>query len=178
MEPDPGLINRARRGDVQAFEALLRPLISPACQLAFTFLHDWPEAEDAVQDACLKSWRGLARLQGDPPGLRPWYFTIVANTARSRRRRRWWAVVRMPEVPSSAATSSAADNSLLRVDLDRAMRRLSDTDRRILALHFYLDLPLEEVGSILGLSAEAVKSRMYRATRSLRPAMTVQEVGS
>jgi DNA-directed RNA polymerase specialized sigma24 family protein len=55
------------------------------------------------------------------------------------------------------------------------MRRLREVDRLILTLHFYLDLPLDEVGRVVGLSPEAVKSRMYRATRSLRPAMRDRE---
>jgi DNA-directed RNA polymerase specialized sigma24 family protein len=50
----------------------------------------------------------------------------------------------------------------------RAIRRLNETQRLILFLHFYLDLPVEEVGRVLGLSADGVRSRMYRATRSLR----------
>lgn len=61
------------------------------------------------------------------------------------------------------------------VDLERAMRRLTASERLILFMHFYLDLPLDEIGKVLGLSTQGVKSRMYRATRSMRPALRCQE---
>jgi len=68
------------------------------------------------------------------------------------------------------------ERATLTVDLDRAMRRLGEKDRLILFLHFYLDLPLDEAGRIMGMSAEAAKSRLYRATRSLRPALRCVEI--
>jgi RNA polymerase sigma factor (sigma-70 family) len=172
---DTALLDRARTGDMAAFESLLAPLLEPALQLAYAILRDWQEAEDAAQEGALKAWRAIGRLREDTSSLRPWYLTIVANEARSRRRSRWWSVVKLSEPPPSAATSSAEEAASLRADLDAAMRRLTETERLILTLHFYLDLPLEEVSRVVGLSREAVKSRLYRATRSLRPAMRDRE---
>ncbi len=54
-------------------------------------------------------------------------------------------------------------------DLDRALARLPQEDRLALFLHFYLDLPLDEVGTVLGLSAAGAKTRVYRAAKKLRP---------
>ena len=45
----------------------------------------------------------------------------------------------------------------------------SSEDRLALFLHFYLDLPLEEVGAVLGVSAAGAKTRVYRAAKKLRP---------
>jgi DNA-directed RNA polymerase specialized sigma24 family protein len=102
-------VDRARGGDKAAFEALFGPLLEPACQLAFTFLHDWREAEDVVQEASLKAWRAVGRLRDDTASVRPWFFTIVANEARSRRRGRWWSLVRLasPNVCPSSREPSA-----------------------------------------------------------------------
>lgn len=123
----------------------------------------------------MKAWRAVGRLREETTSLRPWYLTIVANEARSRRRGRWWSVVRSPDPQVRAFESGPEDQASLRADLDRAMRRLSDRERLILILHFYLDMPLDEVGRVVGLSPQAVKSRMYPATRSLRPAMRARE---
>jgi RNA polymerase sigma-70 factor (ECF subfamily) len=174
----PKLIDQARKGDRAAFEALIEPLIKPGCQLAYSFLHDWAEAEDAVQDACVNAWRAIGRLRPGTTSLRAWFLTIVANQARSRRRGRWWSLVRQADPAAASTDADLAETVPLRADLEAAMRRLSRQQRTILMLHFYLDLPLDEVGRILGLSTEATKSRLYRATRSLRPAMSLQEVGS
>jgi RNA polymerase sigma-70 factor, ECF subfamily len=172
------LLESARSGDVVAFEALLAPLVEPACQLAYSILRDWAEAEDAAQEAALKAWRAMARLRAETTSLRPWYLTIVANEARSRRRGRWWSVLRLADPPASAAVEAEPgpeEQASRRHDLDRAMRRLSETDRLILTLHFYLDMPLEEVAEVLRMSPAAAKSRLYRATRSLRPVLRERE---
>ena len=170
-----GLLERARSGDLGAFEALIAPLVEPACQLAYAILRDWQEAEDAAQDAALKAWRAVGRLRDDTTSLRPWYLAIVANEARSRRRSRWWSVVRSPDVEVQASEPGPENQVALRTDLDRAMRRLREVDRLILVLHFYLDMPLDEVGRVVGMKSDAVKSRMYRATRSLRPVLRDRE---
>jgi RNA polymerase sigma-70 factor (ECF subfamily) len=165
------LLGRARNGDVAAFESLLAPLVEPACQLAYAILRDWPESEDVCQDAAVKAWRAVTRLRDDTPSLRPWYLTIVANEARSRYRTRWWSLVRVPDLQVSAGEDELEYRAVLRMDLERAMRRLDDRARLILVLHFYLDLPLDEVATVLGLSASAVKARLYRAVHALRPAL-------
>jgi RNA polymerase sigma-70 factor (ECF subfamily) len=175
MAAEAGLIERARAGDLAAFEALVSPLIEPASQLACTILRDWHESEDAVQEATLKAWRAVSKLQDSTTSLRPWFLTIVANEARSRRRGRWWKVVRLADTRSDSAGPGPDERASVNVDLERAMRRLTERERLILFMHFYLDLPLDEVGRVLGLSTGGVKSRMYRATRSMRPALRCQE---
>jgi DNA-directed RNA polymerase specialized sigma24 family protein len=62
-----GLARAARSGDERAFDALVGPLIDPAFKLAFVFLRDTIEAEDAVQEACLRAWKKLDQLH---PGQR------------------------------------------------------------------------------------------------------------
>jgi RNA polymerase sigma factor (sigma-70 family) len=57
------------------------------------------------------------------------------------------------------------------MDLDRELAKLPRDDRLALFLYFYLDLPLEEVGTVLGLSAGGAKTRVYRATKKLRPGL-------
>jgi len=59
------LVAGARSGERFAFEALLRLLIDPGCQVAFAMLRNREEAEDAVQEACFKAWRKYSQLRGD-----------------------------------------------------------------------------------------------------------------
>ena len=175
MGLESGLVDRARAGDLAAFEALVSPLIEPASQLARAILRDWHEAEDTVQEATFKAWRAVGKLRDETPSLRAWYLTIVANEARSRRRGRWWSIVRLADPRRDSDGPGPEEHASQSVDLERAMRRLTDRERLILLMHFYLDLPLDEIGRVLGLSTQGVKSRMYRAIRSMRPALRCQE---
>jgi RNA polymerase sigma-70 factor, ECF subfamily len=170
---EANLIQAARSGDERAFDSLVGPLIEPAFKLAVVLLQDPAEAEDAVQEACLKAWRKLPQLRPDSP-IRPWFLSIVANHSRSLRRARWWSVIRMDSVPESRL--AAGDRVDAKLDLDRELAKLPPTDRAALFLSYYLDLPLSEVGLILGISAQAAKSRVHRAVVRLR--LNMVEVSS
>ena len=170
------LIERARDGDRDAFDALIGPLIDPAFRLAYGLLHDRGAAEDAVQEAALKAWRKLHNLRPGTP-LRPWFLAIVANQSRTTRRGRWWGVVKLDTVDRLQAGTPRMEDGIVRgADLRRAIRSLNHDQRLAVVLHYYLDLPLEEVASITGVPLGTVKSRIHRAVRQLRPQLEAQEV--
>ncbi len=155
------------------FDALFGPWIEPGYRLAVTLLLDPDEARDAVQEAAIKAWRSLGRLR-EPVHARAWFLSIVANQCRTTMRRHWWMFGRNP-LPGARAewTDDAVASSL---DIAAGMNRLAPEDRAVLHMHFYMDLPLEEVGRVLGISAGAARSRVYRAARRLRPELTEEEL--
>lgn len=159
------LYELALTGDEAAFEALIGPLVEPGLRLAHSMLGDRWEAEDATQEAVTKAWRKLGQLRPGMP-LRPWFLAIVINQCRNVRRTRWFRMIRIAEV---FQTPRPSPNAIERVDIARALARLPDADRQALFLHFYLDLPVEEVALALGISASAAKGRIYRACHRLRP---------
>ena len=61
------------------------------------------------------------------------------------------------------------------MDIDKAMRSLDPDDRAILHLHYFADLPIDEVARVLGISAGAAKTRIYRAAHRLRPGLQLTE---
>jgi RNA polymerase sigma-70 factor (ECF subfamily) len=136
-------------------------------------LGDREAAEDAVQEASLNAWRNIRRLRRDTASLRPWFLTIVANQCRSMRRAPWWRVLRLPNFPERTGVSGPGNDE--RLDLENALRRLTDQQRLVLVLHYYLDLPMEEVAATLGISKAAAKTRVHRAVRALRPAIETTE---
>jgi len=172
MEQRPELLVSAAAGDAESFTALIEPLLDPAYRLAAVMLADRASAEDAVQEASIKAWRKLGQLRGDLESLRPWFLSIVANECRMARRQRWWSVLKLPEIPPSESTPREGGGS----DLHRALLKLSAEERLPLVLHFYLDLPLDEVARALRISPSAAKSRIYRAARRLRSDLTLEEV--
>ena len=159
-----GLAVRARAGDSAGSDALLRRLIPDGLRLARAMLADEHQAEDSVQDACVKAWRKLERLrEGSDP--RPWFLGIVANECKSFRRSRWaTGVVRMASVVSPAAGAPDGCDGAA----SAALRSLSKDDRLVLVLRYHMDMSVEQTAAVLHISAIAVRSRSHRAARRLR----------
>ena len=155
---------RAREAN---FDDLIGPYLEDGYRTALVILRNHVEAHDAVQEAAFKAWQRMGQLR-DPKSARSWFLAIVSNQCRSMRRTRWWSVIRLPDVrlEEPAVTSDATD-------LERALARLEREDRLALFLYFYLDLPLDEIGAILGLTAAGAKTRIYRAAKKLRPDLEI-----
>jgi len=162
------LVNQARQGDREAFDALARLTGDRCMAIAFRILRDYDHADDAVQTALLIAWRDLRSLR-DPELFEPWLHRILTNAcyAEARRRRRWSEGIRV--IPVEPVHGS---DDFLNVEsrdlLDRAFRRLTIEQRAIVVFHHYLGLPLPEVAERLGVPLGTVKSRMYHAKRALR----------
>jgi RNA polymerase sigma-70 factor (ECF subfamily) len=145
------------------FDSAIGAHLDAAYRTALAVLHNPVEAEDAVQEAAVKAWRRIGQLR-DAESARAWFLAIVVNECRSMRRTRWWSVVRLAHVHGPEQ-----DFTTERTDVGRALARLPEEDRIPLFLRFYLDLPFEEVGTVLGVSAAGAKTRVYRAAKKLRP---------
>lgn len=161
-----GPLERARRGDAEALGDLLEPHLDTGYRLALSMLRLPDAAEDAVQESCFKAQRAVSGFRGDASAVRPWFLTIVANHCRSqlRRRHRGWLEL-MPEME----TPDESPNRERHLDLRRELSRMrQQKDRLVLALFYYLDLPLAEVAQVMGVSESAARSRLYRAVAVLR----------
>jgi RNA polymerase sigma-70 factor (ECF subfamily) len=157
----------------RTFMDLLAPLVQPGYRLACAMLHEPQAAEDVLQEASLIAWRKRGRLH-DQSRLRAWFLGIVANECRNARRRIWVTRVSVG-LPSWLSVSSTEERVLRGTDLRRALRQLSHDDRLVVSLYFYLDMPLEEVAAVAGISTGAARARLYRAIRRLRPDLVIQE---
>ena len=136
-------------------------------------LGDRRDAEDATQEALTRAWRRLHQLRAGMP-VRPWFFAIVANQCRNVRRTPWFRLTSLVEV---VGRQSTREPEVEHLDLERGLQQLPAADRGALFMHFYLELPIEEVAATLGVSPAAAKSRIYRACRRLRPAVALEELG-
>jgi RNA polymerase sigma-70 factor (ECF subfamily) len=162
------LLEAAKLGDEGAFEILLKPLLEPGYRLAGGMLQDHQAAQDAVQEAAFKAWRKLRQLR-DGSEMRPWFLGIVANECRSVRRSRWTSVVKM--LAPGREESVPADAVLSHIQLRRALRALDEKKRLAVVLHWYLDLPIEEIATITGSSVHAVEGQVQRGIHELRHRM-------
>lgn len=158
------LVTKALAGDQSALDSLLRPMLKPAYKLAYMMLRDREAAEDAVQNAALKSWGKLSKLRpGSDP--RPWFLGFVANECRNMRRSRWRTVLRLGSREDIVAPSPTWVSD---IDLQRALARLSHQDRLVVLLHFYLDMPIDEIAIVTRSGSSATRSRLYRAVKRLK----------
>jgi RNA polymerase sigma factor (sigma-70 family) len=160
-------------GREKDFEHLILPLAEPGYRLACAMLHDPEAAQDAVQEASLTAWRKLPGVR-DRGRLRPWFLGIVVNECRNSRRLKWVADVSLG-LPAELSIASAEEEVLQGADLRRAVSQLDPRDRLVVVLFFYVDLPLDEVAAVVGISVGAARARLYRAVKRLRPDLGIQE---
>lgn len=170
---DTNSLGAAYSGNERVFTDLLAPLAQPGYRLACAMLHDAQAAQDVVQEASLRAWRKFADLE-DRGRLRPWFLGIVANECRNARRMKWVTGVTLG-LPERLSVRSKEEQIVRGADLRRALARLRHRDRLVVALYFYLDMPLEEVAAVVGDSEAATRARLYRSIRRLRPDLELQE---
>jgi len=149
----------------QTFIDAVAPVVPAAQRLAYGMLQNAHESEDAVQEATFKAWRSFGRLRADS-NIQGWFLKIVANECRQRRRNRWWAVLKFAARDEESPAPRRDDDSAL--DLRSAVNRLPPEMRLAIVLRYYLDLPFDDVGRVLGVSAPAAKARVHRALVRLR----------
>jgi RNA polymerase sigma factor (sigma-70 family) len=171
---DGELFARAQRGEVAAYEEIVRRYQQVAFRTAYVITGSAAEAEDAAQDGFVKAYRALAtfRSGADP---RPWLLRIVANEARNRVRsagRRHQLELRLAEgyrpggaAPSPEAAALAAEATQRLLSL---VNELSGEDRLVIASRYFLELSGEETAAALGIPEGTVKSRLSRALLRLR----------
>ena len=162
------LVERAARGDQEAFGALAASHLDRCYALAYRILRDPHRAQDATQQALLGAWRDLPNLS-DPERFDAWLRRLVVNACyvESRGQRRFIARMRVltldPPIAPDVARSVAA-----RDELEHAFRSLSPEQRAIVVLHHHLGYPLTEIADTLGIPVGTARSRLHYAVRQLR----------
>ncbi|MGH2680092.1 MAG: RNA polymerase sigma factor [Actinomycetota bacterium] len=170
---DAELARRAREGDDDAYEELVKRYGPIAFRVAWLVTRDRGEAEDAVQEAFVKAYYALPRFRPDAP-FRPWLLRIVANEARNRarsRRRREGLVLRAAAVSDGDAAPSPEAAALALEDretLVTALNALPGPDREVIGYRFLLGLSESETAEMLDVRLGTVKSRLSRAMVRLR----------
>lgn len=165
------LVERARRGDQDAFAALVSGSADRCYAIAYRILRDPDVAQDATQQALLEAWRDLRSL-AEVERFDAWLHRLVVNACYStaRRDRRWAAKIRL--LPVDRATSPDTAAALAdRDELERGFQRLSAEQRAVVVLHHYVGYPLTEVAATLDIPMGTARSRLHYAIQSLRAAL-------
>ena len=179
---DAGLLERIRRGDERAFEELVEQHSGAMLAIARRLLGNEDDARDAVHVAFISAFEGIDRFHGSAK-LSTWLHRIIVNSALMKLRRRR----RKPEesieghlihlcadaggyapdrcaAPSDELVRRRQDRILVR----RCIERLPDVYRRVLLLRDIEERETHETASLLQITPNAVKIRLYRARQALR----------
>ncbi len=172
---DAALIHQARTGDREAFRGLVERHQDRVFGLAVTMLGNRTEAEDVAQEVFLKAYRNLAAFRGDAR-FGTWLYRVTVNgcwdVLRRRRRVRQGLAEAAQQPPSpSPLPPMGGEDQGEGVDVERvraALARLEPDDRAVLRLREIDGLPYEDMATTLGVTVEAVKSRLFRARERFR----------
>jgi len=162
------LVQRAARGDRDAFGTLAATYVNRCYALAHRILRDPHRAQDATQQALLGAWRGLPNLR-DLERFEAWLNRLVVNACYTEARGQRRFVARMQVIPEHPLIAPDVARSVAaRDELEQAFRRLSPEQRAVVVLHHHLGYPLTEIADTLGIPVGTARSRLHYAVRQLR----------
>ncbi len=164
MCSDGELIQRAGAGDRSAFEKLYRRYARPVFGLALRRLGDRGRAEDAVQETFVSVWRSARTYAPERGPGAPWLYGIARNAIVDRSRAR-------NEPPAAGARrdlgrdrpDERAEQSWTQWQVHRALERLPEREREVIALAYWSELSQSEVAARLGVPLGTVKTRTRSA---------------
>lgn len=162
-------LEQARRGDQAAFSRLVGAYQRPVYNLCYRMLSNASEAEDATQETFVRMYTKLHTYQPERK-LSSWVLSIASHYCIDRLRRRRGQWVSLDEEPVATMLPShtrGPEETALREESRDEVQRLVDTlpptYRVPLILRYWHDLSYVEIAEVMGLTVQAVKSRLHRA---------------
>ena len=183
VEQERLLVERARRGDRDAFEEIVRANEKMVYNLALRYLGSREDAEDTAQEVFVKAWMSLSSFRGESR-LGAWLCRITVNACTDALRRRRGETVSLSaedaegeereiELPDERFDPAVlAERKELRESVGKALERLPENFREVLLLRELGGRNYEEIADILCLDLGTVKSRIFRARKKLCAILT------
>ena len=180
-EEERSLLEKAQRGDVSAFEEIVRENEKTVFNLALRQLGNREDAEDAAQDVFIKAYTALGSFRGDSK-ISVWLYRITCNVCTDILRKRRDAVSLSVETEDGEAELELPDERFdpvalterkdLREQVGEALKKLPEDARQILLLREIGGMSYEEISETLELDIGTVKSRIFRARKKLCALLT------
>ena len=179
MDNEQALLQRAQKGDHEAFAALVEEHQRYIFNLALRVLKDENEALDLTQETFVRAWTALPNFRGQSQ-FRTWLYRIVTNLCYNRLPNLRRSLTDLgddviSEIPETDLTfdnpARGFESRELRSYLHDAMEDLDENYRLLLSLRYQNELSYEEMASMLNLPLGTVKTGLYRAKEQLRLAL-------
>jgi len=180
------LIRAAQRGESDAFEQLVRTYDQQVLRMAYNLLHSQEDARDVYQEVFLRVYRNLSKFRFDC-SFSTWLYRIVANLCLDQIRKR---KVRKEEAQSVSTAAGDVDRlqfvpeqradvdpqrQLLSAEMkwriDEVLGQLTPRERLVFEMRHFQGMRLRAIGESLGVTEEAAKNCLFRATQKMRAAL-------
>ncbi|HET6913888.1 MAG TPA: RNA polymerase sigma factor RpoE [Rhodanobacteraceae bacterium] len=191
VDTDRALVERVRKGDVRAFDLLVRKYRHKILGLISRYIHDWSECEDVAQEAFVRAWRALPAFRGES-AFYTWMYKIAVNTAKNHL----VAQGRRPpaddldadtavqiEAGARLRDEATPEHELARREIERTVfetvEALPEELRVAITLREVDGLSYEEIAERMGCPIGTVRSRIFRAREAidiqLRPLLSAED---
>jgi len=171
------LIDAARRGREAAFLQLFEEHHLPLYRFAYRLTGSASDAEDVVQECFMELLRPACSYDPGRTSLRTYLFGVVRNQSLKRRRRS----VPSPGEAAEPRAEGSPESRVLHTELEdvvaRAVMQLPETQKEVLILAHYEQMPLAEIARVMALDLGAVKSRLQRARAALKETLAAYAPG-
>jgi RNA polymerase sigma factor (sigma-70 family) len=172
---DKEIIARVLNAEPQAFAGLVERYQNYVFTLVLRLVEKREDAEELAQDVFVKAYRSLADFRGDSK-FSTWLYTIVRTTCLTflRKKKLFTTSLDIEKnfVQASNHQSSfyanGAEQKSRQALVNEAIKMLGPDDAHLIALFYSADQSLEEIGTVLGIEANTVKVKLYRARQKLR----------
>jgi len=173
---DAVLVTAAKNGDLNAFEALVRRHTRAVYAHALRFFGDSATAEDVTQEVFVKVYRSVASFD-ERSRFSTWLYRVTRNACLDEVRAGKRRPAPIDPVDVCGSTRDFADEVVLGAAIELATRALPPEDRDALSAVSVFGLSYVEAGEALGVPAGTVKSRVFRARRSLAATLCMGQGG-
>ena len=173
---DAECVKRVQRGDVDAFEVLMRRHQKATFNLIYRLLGDYDEAAEVAQEVFLSAFKSIQQFRGDA-NFSTWLYRIAFNHASTRRKTLQLGQQRhvpldgtelIGDKGSFTDPEQTAEKREIQQRVQQALNRLHKDDAAIIVLRDLQDAPYEEVAQTLDIPVGTVKSRLHRARLALK----------
>lgn len=183
MTDDRPLVESAIRGELSAFNQLMRSWHKRIFNFAYRYLSDYDEASEVTQQTFIKAYGAIGTLK-DPGRFRAWLYIIASNGCRAHSRRAGRHATESMHAGGPGevaawerlAASENPEKQLLSRDweklLKRALAQIPEEQRLVIIMKEYEGLTFHEIAEVLSESENTVKSRMYYGLKALRKVLT------
>ncbi|MCR5083505.1 MAG: RNA polymerase sigma factor [Parasporobacterium sp.] len=170
MQVNTELVRRAKNGDTQAFGQLYELIYKELCKYAFYCLGNDEDVKDVVSETVLDAFRSINSLK-NPNAFGVWMFRILS--AKCKRKLASYVDKTLEfneafDLQASPVRQDPANEVVNDVALERAFKALNPIDRQIVSMSTFAGFNSKEIGELLGMNKNTVRTRLSRTLESMR----------